>query len=348
VLAITLADLRFRARQFLIAIVGAALALSLALVLSGLQNGFHAEIADTVNAVNADSWVMANGASGRLTAFAPFSETAAATLRAQPGVRAVGPILLLPASIVVFQGKDTTSNLMGVVPGRLGSPVPVAGHALSGPNQVVADSKLNLPIGSRITVSKRPFTVVGTVDDRTLLAGTPMIYMSLRDSQLIAVGGLPLVTAIALTGHASSLPHGLSQYSPEQVISQTEAQMSSAAQSIGSVGLLMWVVAAVIIAALLYVAALERARDFAVLKAIGTSTVSLSASVALEAVFVTLVAAFAAEILAQLLAPTFSQRVAIPVVAYFTLPLIAVIVGLIASLVAVRGVIRADPASAFG
>ena len=54
----TFADLWFRARQFLIAVIGAGLVLALALSLSGLADGFHAEAAGSINAVGATSWVM--------------------------------------------------------------------------------------------------------------------------------------------------------------------------------------------------------------------------------------------------------------------------------------------------
>ena len=67
----------------------------------------------------------------------------------------------------------------------------------------------------------------------------------------------------------------------------------------------MWFVAAAIVASMLYVAALERKRDFAVLKALGSSSrAALPAAWSLEAVVVTLLAAALAEILASLLTPT--------------------------------------------
>ena len=53
----------------------------------------------------------------------------------------------------------------------------------------------------------------------------------------------------------------------------------------------MWLVAAIIVAALLYVSALQRVRDFAVLKALGSSSLALFGSLALQAVVVTLLAA---------------------------------------------------------
>ena len=74
-------------------------------------------------------------------------------------------------------------------------------------------------------------------------------------------------------------------------------------RSIDNTRWLMWFVAAAIVASMLYVAALERKRDFAVLKALGSSSRALFLSLVLEAVVVTLFAAVLAEILATLLTP---------------------------------------------
>ena len=52
-LAVTFADLWFRARQFLIAIVGVGLVLALAPALGGLADEFRSEVAGTIDAVGA-------------------------------------------------------------------------------------------------------------------------------------------------------------------------------------------------------------------------------------------------------------------------------------------------------
>ena len=51
VLAITFHDLEFRARQFLIAVLGAGLVFAMTLLLAGMAASFHAEIGRTVRAV---------------------------------------------------------------------------------------------------------------------------------------------------------------------------------------------------------------------------------------------------------------------------------------------------------
>jgi putative ABC transport system permease protein len=348
VLELTFADLWFRARQFVIAVIGVGLVLAMALVLSGMAQGFTTEISQVVGGVGADSWVLSKASGGRITAFSAFPQAEVAAVRAEPGVRRADPLLLVPSQVAHVSGKAVTANLMGVTLGGLGDPAVVSGHRLEGPGQAVVDSKFPAPVGSALVLGGRPFTVVGQVDDRTLLGGIPLIYLSLTGAQLIALKGQPYITAVVTSGVPGHVPRGLIVTSSSQVVTTTVGQLSSAVSSIGNSRLLMWLVAAVIVAAILYVAALERTRDFAVLKALGASSGGLFGSLVTEAVVVVLAASLLAEVLSQFLSPLFAQTVSIPLSAYVTLPLVALVVAVLASLVALRRAVNADPAAAFG
>ena len=109
----------------------------------------------------------------------------------------------------------------------------------------------------------------------------------------------------------------------------------------------MWVVAAIIVAALMYVSSLERLRDFAVLKSLGSSSGLLFLGVAAQAVAITLLAAAFAVVASQLLKPMFALPIEIPASAFVVLPVVAIVVGLLSSLVALRRAISVDPSSAF-
>jgi putative ABC transport system permease protein len=89
-------------------------------------------------------------------------------------------------------------------------------------------------------------------------------------------------------------------------------------------------------------------RDFAVLKALGSSSAALFGSLCLQAVIVTLLAAGLGTVLSTFMTGIFSQPVTIPTSAYTTLPIVAVVVGLLSSLVALRRATGADPVAAFG
>jgi putative ABC transport system permease protein len=349
VLAVTFADLWFRARQFLIAVIGVALVLALALALSGLVDGFYSEVADTVDAVGATSWVMPGAAQGRLTAFAAFSAAEQRAVAGEPGVQRASGVLFAPSTVALVSGstQPLSVNVFGVQRNGLGDPQVASGHPLAGPDQVVVDSKVG-SVGTVLTIGPHRFHVVGTVDNRTMLGGVPLVYMTLPAAQQAVTGGKPLITAIATAGTPAAVPAGLVVLSPPTVVTATVSQLSSAVGSIDNTRSLMWIVAAAIVASMLYVAALERKRDFAVLKALGSSSRALFLSLVLEAVAVTLLAAALAEVLASLLTPTFGQAVDITTDARLVLPVIASVVGVVASITALRRVTGADPAAAFG
>jgi putative ABC transport system permease protein len=89
-------------------------------------------------------------------------------------------------------------------------------------------------------------------------------------------------------------------------------------------------------------------RDFAVFKATGTSTPALASGLALQAVIVSLVAALFGAIFALLLAPNFPMPAEIPVSSFVILPIVAILVGGLASLAGLRRAVTVSPALAFG
>jgi putative ABC transport system permease protein len=107
-------------------------------------------------------------------------------------------------------------------------------------------------------------------------------------------------------------------------------------------------VAATIIGSVLYLQAIERTRDFAVFKATGTSTAAIGAGLALQAVVLSLAAAVLAAIIGVIIAPFFPMHVEIPASGFVMLPVVTVVVGLLASLIALRRSVSVEPALAFG
>src|SRR5580658_2412963 len=151
ILAITLQDLRFRARQFLIAVVGAGLVFSMGLLLTGLVTGVTTEINQTVQAVGADAWVLATGGAARIAALSPLPSSAVPAVAAEPGVTRADPIIVAPQA--ARAGATTLSIIMiGTQPGGLGATTVTAGHGVRANGQAVVDSGLSVPIGGHFTV----------------------------------------------------------------------------------------------------------------------------------------------------------------------------------------------------
>jgi putative ABC transport system permease protein len=150
-----------------------------------------------------------------------------------------------------------------------------------------------------------------------------------------------------MEGRPLDVPDGLKIMSKAQVQTDLLRPLETADRSINTTRILLWIVAAVIVGAVMYMSALERVRDFAVLKAMGGSTRVLVISLAVEATVACLVAAGLAVAFARLLQSTIPLPITITSGAYAALPLVAVLVGVVASVFGVRRAVRTDPALAF-
>jgi putative ABC transport system permease protein len=133
----------------------------------------------------------------------------------------------------------------------------------------------------------------------------------------------------------------------EQVAKDTFHPLENAIASVDLVRALLWCIAAVIIGAVVYLSALERRRDFAVLKAVGATDRKLAGGLAVQAVLIAVVAVIIATGLQVLLRPAFPLRIRVPRADYWRVPLLAAVVGLLAAAAAMRSVVRTDPAVAF-
>ena len=343
---ITLRDLQFRRRRFVLAVIGAAFVFAMALVMSGLASGFRAEARKIVELVGADAWVVASSASGPFTATATLPGFLAD--KGVLGVASADPIVILRQSGVPASKPRKDINVIGHRLGGLGSPQVRSGRAVTASGEVVVDRLLELRLGTRIDIGGRSFRVVGITSGASYNVGIPTAFISVGDAQAIAFGGQSFVTAIVTRGVPSSLPQGAHVVTPEATRADLIRPLENGIASIDNSRLLLWVVAAFIIAVVVYLSALERTRDFAVLKAVGASSRSLFAGLALQSVLLAVAGAVLATGISRLLVPAFPLPVEIPVSAIATLPVVAAVVGLIACTAGVRRAVSVDPALAFG
>lgn len=340
---ITLRDLQFRKRQFAIAVVGAGLAFGLTLVLTGMSAGFRHEARETVGGIGADAWVLREGVGGPFTSDSPMD--AAVSSRVE-GVGRAEPIVTF-GHVARVPGADTKNvTVIGHSIGALGDPAwGVSGSP--GAGGAVVDERLDAEAGEDVTIASRTFRIERVVSDRTAFAGQPVVFLNLRDAQRIAYDGRPLASAVVTQGVPRQLPPRFATVSNDAVRDDLLRPLDGAVSSIDLTRFLMWVLAAVVIAAVTYLSALERIRDFAVLKAVGGSARVLMLSISLQAVLASLLAAALGVLVAQVLKPAFPLPVVIETDAYVALPVVAVVIGVLASLAAMRRAMRVDPALAF-
>jgi putative ABC transport system permease protein len=280
------------------------------------------------------------------TTSTPIPAADADRVAATPGVVRADPLVILHSTLRRPALRDV--NLIGARPGGLGSPPLVEGRAVAGPGEAVADTALGLRVGDRIELSGRQLQVVGLAGRVTWYFGTPTVFLALEDAQAAAFDRQPLATAIITRGVPRAAPAGLELLSNRQARVDLERPLVRGTQSIDLINLLLWLVAAGIIGSIVYLSALERLREFAVMKATGAANRPLLAGLALQAVVLSGTAAVLAAGIARLLAPLFPFAVEIPPLAFPRLVVLAMLVGLAASVAGLRRAVSVQPALAFG
>lgn len=340
-------DLQWRRRRFAIAVVSTALLFAVSLLLSGISASFHNEVVRTMKELDVDTWVVPAGTTGPFTSTNLFPATDAARVAAVAGVERADPILLFHE--VVRRPKPKDVNMIGFTPGGVGQPHVTDGRLPAKAGEIVVDRAFGAGVGDGLRLGSRPFRVVGTVHGITYLAGTPTAFVVMRDAQQLVLHGAPLATAVAVRGVLRGpLPQGYTSLSDAAVRADLGRPIASARSTIGFLNVLLWIIAAGIIAAILYMSALERVREFAVIKAMGSANGFVIAGLASQAVVLSLAAAVVAFVLARLIAPAVSLSVEIPARAYVELLVVSVTVGLAGSIAGLRRVLAVDPALAFG
>jgi putative ABC transport system permease protein len=342
---IALRDLEFRRRRFFVAVIAVGLVFGIALLLSGLSGAFYNESRRVVGGLGADQWLVADGTTGPFTSTRLVPDAALGAVAASPGVESVSRLLVSSG----VADDRANANLLGLEFGTGHDPTLDRGRLPEAAFEVVVDESLaDISIGDSFGLGGQTWTVVGETSGQRFFAGVPVVFARHSDVQLVQLDGAPASSAFLVSGALDRAPAGLLALSSPMVIADLDRPLESAADTIDMVRILLWLVAAGIIGTLVYLTALERVRDFAVLKATGSATGSLLAGLLLQAALIALIASVIAAVIAQLLAPIFPMFVEMPGSAYVALPIVALAIAGLASVAGIRRVLAVDPALAFG
>jgi putative ABC transport system permease protein len=346
-LRVTLRDLQWRRRRFVITIVGTSLVFAMTLLLTGLSNGFRVEANNTVDALGFDGYLAKAGPAGPFVGSPPFPESEVASVERIPGVISAVPLVF--TTTTAPEGDSTRNvNLFGVPAQGPGMPAIATGRAPSGVDEAAVSSTLGTDVGGQIEIGSRSMRIVGIVEDSTALAGQPNVFLTVPGAQLDGFSGQPIVSSIGIHGAPAKAPDGYRIVDRAGAVGDLMRPMNAAEGALTMLSVLLWIVAALIVGSVIYLSALERTRDFAVLKAVGVSTRSVLAGLCLQAVIIAVLAAVLGGLLSLVLVPVFPMRVVVPTSAFLLLPVTAVLIGLLASAAGLRRAVSIDPALAFG
>ncbi|MDH6199073.1 putative ABC transport system permease protein [Mycobacterium frederiksbergense] len=341
-----LRDLQWRRRRFMIAAVGTGLVFAMTLVLTGLAHGFRVEAERSVDALGLDAFMIKAGAAGPFLGSAPLPPNEVQRAAGLPGVKTAVP-LVYGSSTIPNNGTPRNVNVFGVPDAGPGTPALKAGRAPHAPDEVAVSTTMKRPIGDDIDVGAAKLYVVGLVDDLTALAAQDNIYLTVPGAQQLLFSGQKLISSVGIVGIPGPPPPDFRIVDRAGAIDDMVRPLRGANQAMSLMAGLLWAVAVLIVGSVIYLSALERTRDFAVFKAVGVASRSIMAGLAMQAVMLALLAALLGAGLSLLLGPLFPMRCDVPTVAFVALPIVAVAVGLLASVAGLRRAVTVDPALAF-
>lgn len=345
-LTAALRDLQWRKRRFVIAIVGTGLVFAMTLVLTGLANGFRVEASRTIDSLQLDSFLIKTGAAGPFVGSSPFPEAELQKLAAS-GVRDPVP-LVYGSTTISDRGASRNVNVFGAPERGPGMPAVARGRVPTTPDEIAVSDSMNRGVGQDLEIGSRRMRIVGIVRDSTLLAGQANVFLTVAGAQQLLFSGQKLISSIGLRATLPHAPDGYRVVDRRAAIDDLVRPLTGARQAMWTMSGFLWVVAALIVGSMIYVSALERTRDFAVFKAVGVATRSIMGGLAMQAVVVALLSALLGAVLGVVLGPLFPMRCDIPTWAFVGLPILAVVIGLLASVAGLRRAVTVDPALAFG
>jgi putative ABC transport system permease protein len=180
-------DIGRRPGRFAISCIGVGLLLTLVLSYSGIYHGFVYEALTLIDKAGADIWVVQRDTRGPFAEQSRLPEDIRYRMAIVPGVAAASAYLVYTIQRQ-WQGRSLRFVVVGydLHPGLGGPHEIVAGRAIAQAHyEMVADTKLNLPLGATLHLGLNDYTVVGLTRGVVGSSGDPVAFFSLADAQEI-------------------------------------------------------------------------------------------------------------------------------------------------------------------
>ncbi len=351
--------------RLLISVSGVAFAVLLIVILIGLYRGWSETLSEYIEAVNADVWVMQDGSIDMSHSISILPNATAGRLAAIDGVDTVDYIVGNRINFDV-NGEDVTSRVVGFdTIEKVGGPVEmVEGSAIPGDHDIIIDenvqNKHSVSIGDTLTINDVEFTVSGVA------AGGPLFqqsYMRIEDAKalfhmedyinFLMVSVEPGTAVGAVMERIESQVEGVDAQTTEEFATNNEREiMDKFVPIIFVLVFIGFIVGVMIISLTIYTATIERAGEYGILKAIGSTNGYLYRVVLVQAAIAGSLGYACGAVLA-VSSGIFIQRIEPLFVTLFTwqdlLMVAGVVLGmvLVAGYVPVRRIVSIDPAEVF-
>ncbi len=371
-------DIRHHLGRFLLTALGLGLLLGVVLSMIGIYRGLVADALGLVRAPGADVWVVETGTRGPFAEASRIPGDTRESIARLAGVTEAGS-LSFQAFETTHRGRKLRLQIVGYEPGRLGGPPAiVSGRGIARDRfELVADEKTDLRPNERIAMGTDVFTVVGTTRGAVSSSGDPVVWMSLKDAQVLqfrlapaparreaarGTGGTatpdtinavvarvsPAVSPQSVVRAAERWKHLSATTEAEQETILTRSVVEKARQQIGLFTTVLRTVSTVIIALIVYTMTMDKIREIATLKLIGAPDGRIVGLIVQQALALGLIGFSVGASIIVSVKDHFPRRVVMLPEDAASLAVVVVVVCLVASGLGVRLALRVDPATALG
>ena len=359
-----LAEIRRARLRFGLLTTAVALLVFLVLLLSTLGGALVGSLTGALDRLDAAGLVYAGNARDNIAA-SRLDPSVADAVAAVPGVAAVGAVGTFTTR-APLDGTATDVQLFGFTPGAPGAPTGLSeGRLPTAAGEVAVDGR-GVAIGDTIELEngEGALTVVGLLRGSQFNA-LPTLYVPL-DAYTSAVTaanpGLPFVPINAVAfdvdpgADAAAVAAAVTEAVPAtQAYTRADAVaripgISSISQSFGILVGLTFVIGIVVIGFFFLILTVQKLRAFTLLRAIGASTGSLAATVALQISVVVVAASAVALGLTALALQGLSTGIPVTLSPSTVITTVVAVwlFSLLAGMLSVRRIARIDPATAVG
>jgi ABC-type antimicrobial peptide transport system permease subunit len=301
--------LRDQPMRLFLTIGGIALCIVLMLFLLSVYFGVRDGSVDYIRANKADLWVLQRNAWNILRGSSILSTSYTKTIKNIVGVESVSPILLLLTGIEK-DGKDATVFLTGYdLNKKYGSPpLIIKGRSLENDSEIILDhcfaDKMNYHVGDYVFIQDDTLHLVGLSDGTNALV-IQYAFVTLNRAQSL-IGFPGIATCFAVETQTSVNVQDVSKriqknfprievYTHQMFLENNIQEMESGfLPALLVVAVLGTVVLTIILSLLLSINIIERRKDFAILKVIGSPSKFLPRLVIEQAMLISSAACIAA------------------------------------------------------
>ncbi len=181
-------DVRRHGGRFLGTAVGLGLLFTVVLAMAGIYAGLILDATSLSRTMQADLWVVQHGTRGPFADASQLDPSLETRLASVPGVSRARSYTYTTLQRT-HSGRDIRFAAVGLAwPTDTGLGLPlVSGRDLSQAHgEAIADQSLGLSVGESIELAEEVYVIVGLTEGVRTSGGDPALFVSVRDSQLIA------------------------------------------------------------------------------------------------------------------------------------------------------------------